>query len=256
MSDKARIHARLNAGNAFEYFDVTSQEVANIVTPLQFSDDFIGGGHTAGIPVAGSPVAGYPWVKKIVGAAPPTVALVGNAAGGVIACTLAATSEKEDAALYWNDNLSIDATKGPVWQARVQLGVLPSVAGVLATFGLHSAWIDGPNSAAEYMHFQANGNGQILMASFDGITTYGPFNTGITVGTVDWHQYRIDASVPTDVKFFIDGAMVSTTGQLQFNATGANAILQPYVSMYKASGTGVGTLNMDAIDVWNFRGGD
>ena len=113
MSDKARIHARLNAGNAFEYFDVTSQEVANIVTPLQFSDDFIGGGHTAGIPVAGSPVAGYPWVKRIVGAAPPTVALVGNAAGGVIACTLAATSEKEDAALYWNDNLSIDANRAP-----------------------------------------------------------------------------------------------------------------------------------------------
>src|SRR5579872_1244121 len=128
MSDKARVHARLNGGNQLEFYDQSTQELTWIASPLYFDDDFIGAGHSAGIPAAGAPTAGYPWVKKIVGAAPPTVALVANGAGGQIACTLTATSEKQDAALYWNDSLSLDATKGLVWQCRAQLSVLPSAA--------------------------------------------------------------------------------------------------------------------------------
>jgi hypothetical protein len=252
MSDKARVHAILNPGNQFQFFDVASQEVVSITSPLTFSDDFIGGGHTAGIPAAGAPVAGYPWVKKIVGAAPPTVALVNNAAGGQIACTLTATSEPQEATLYWNDSLSLDATKGLVWQARAQLSVLPSAAGVQAVWGMQSAWISGPNNAAEYIRFGATANGAILMTSFDGTTT-NTLATGVTVLATDFHNYRIDVTDPTDVKFFIDGVQVSTTGQLKFAATGAAAIMQAYASVFKPSGTGVATLTLDAIDAWNFR---
>src|SRR5579872_2115765 len=168
MSDKARVHGSLNSGNQMQRYDQSTFEVVGIDSPLYFDDDFIGGGHSAGIPAAGSPTAGYPWVKKIVGAAPPTVALVSNGAGGQIACTLTATSEKQDAALYWNDSLSLDATKGLVWQCRAQLSVLPSAAGVQAVFGVQSAWIDGPNNAAEFLRFGATANGTILMTSFDG----------------------------------------------------------------------------------------
>src|SRR5258708_5061281 len=168
LSDRPRVRASPNTGNQFEYFDQSTGELIGINSPLYFDDDFIGGGHTAGIPAAGSPTAGYPWVKKIVGAAPPTVALVANAAGGQVARTLTSTSEKQDAALYWNDNLSLDATKGLVWQARVALTVLPSAAGVQCVWGLQSAWIDGPNNAAEYLRFGATANGTILMTSFDG----------------------------------------------------------------------------------------
>jgi hypothetical protein len=252
MSDRARVHATLNAGNQLQFFDVQTQEVVAINSPLQFSDDFIGGGHTAGIPAAGAPVAGYPWVKKIVGAGPPSVALVGNAPGGQIACALSATAEKEDAALYWNDNLSLDVTKGLVWQARVQLSVLPSAAGVQAVWGLQSAWIDGPNNAAEYLRFGATANGAVLMTSFDGITT-NSIATGVTVLPTDFHNYRIDCTNPADIKFFIDGVQVSSTGQIAFAAAGAAAVLQPYMSVYKPAGAGVATITADAIDVWNFR---
>jgi hypothetical protein len=251
MSDKARVHATLNTGNQLQYFDTSTQEVVLINSPLYFDDDFIGGGHTAGIPAAGAPVAGYPWVKKIVGT-PTGVALVANAAGGQIACALAATPEKEDAALYWNDNLSLDATKGLVWQARAQLSVLPSAAGVQAVWGLQSAWIDGPGNAAEYIRFGATANGTVLMTSFDGTTTTS-ISTGLTVNTTDFHNYRIDVTDPTDVKFVIDGVQYNTTGQFKFAATGAAAILQPYLSVYKPSGAGVATLTADAVSAWNFR---
>ncbi len=251
MSDRARVHAVLTQGNQFRYFDQSTFEVIGINSPLQFDDDFIGGGHTAGIPAAGSPVAGYPWVKKIVGAAPPTVALVSNAAGGQIAAALTATSEKQDAALYWNDNLSLDATKGLVWGARVALTVLPSAAGVQCVWGMQSAWIDGPLNASFYLRFGATANGTILMTSQDGVNQKS-ISTGLTVGT-EFHNYLIDASDPTDVKFSIDGVLYSTPGQLAFAATGANAILQAYMSAYKPSGTGVATITADAIGAWNFR---
>jgi hypothetical protein len=252
MSDKARVHATLNGGNQLQFYDQATQEVTWIASPLYFDDDFIGGGHIAGIPAAGSPVAGYPWVKKIVGAAPPTVALVSNAGGGQIACTLTSTSEKQDAAIYWNDNLSLDVTKGLVWQARAQLTVLPSASGVQAVWGLGSAWIDGPNNRSYYIGFGAAANGTILMMSQDQVTQ-NAISSGITVATTDWHNYRIDCTDVTDIKFYIDGVRYSTNNQIAFAATGANAILQAYNAAYKPSGTGVATLTIDAISAFNFR---
>jgi hypothetical protein len=252
MSDRARVHARITAGSQFNFFDTTTFEITDINSPLQFDDDFIGAGHTAGIPAAGSPTAGYPWVKKIVGAAPPTVALVSNAAGGQVACALTATSEKQDAALYWNDSLALDATKGLQWQCRSQLSVLPSAAGVQSVWGMSSAWIDGPDNASKYIEFGATASGAILLRSQDG-TTQNSIASGVTVLATDFHVYAIDASDVTDIKFFIDGVQVSATGAIKFAATGASAILQTYASVYKPSGVGVATLTLDAVSAWNFR---
>jgi hypothetical protein len=252
MSDNARVNAILTPGNQFLFYDQSTQEVIAIQAPLVFDDDFIGAGHTAGIPAAGSPTAGYAWVKKIVGTAPPTVALATNAAGGQIACTLAATSEKEDAALYWNDNLSLDATKGLVFAARVALSVLPSASGVQCVWGMGSAWIDGPNNRSYYLSFGATGNGNILMMSQDGVTQ-NAIATSVTVLAGAFHNYRIDCSNVADIQFWIDGVKVSSLNQIGFAATGANAILQAYMSAYKPSGTGVATITADAIAATNFR---
>ena len=251
MSDKAKVHARLNAGNQHEFYDQVTQELVSVLSPLMFDDDFIGAGHNAGVPAAGTPTAGYPWVKKIVGVGPPTVALVSNAAGGQMACALAATSEKEDAALYWNDNLSLDATKGLIWSSRVALSVLPQAL-VQMVWGVQSAWIDGPDNASFYVGFGVLANGTVLMRSKDGVTT-NAIATGVTVNAGDFHNYRIDLTEVTDVKFFIDGAIQNTPGQIKFAATGANAILQTYLSAYKASGTSLGTLVADAVMAFNFR---
>ena len=54
--------------------------------------------------------------------------------------------------------------------------------------------------------------------------------------------------------FFIDGVEYSTSlSPLTWGATGANALLQPYHSVYKPSGTGVATMLIDSIDLWNTR---
>jgi hypothetical protein len=238
------------------FFEDKTFETVMPMAPLQFADDFIGAGHSAGVPAAASPVAGYPWVKKIVGAAPPTVALVANATGGQMQLALTATSELQDAVLYWNDNLAIDVTKGTVFEARAALSVPPSAAGVQVVFGLAAAWINGPDSNVKYLEFGCTANNSLLVRSQDGTTQYSiaAANAGSAVSLdVNFHVFRIDASDVTDVGYYYDGARVNAKGSVGYAATGANAILQPYISCYKTVSTGLATLLIDKVDLWSNR---
>jgi hypothetical protein len=227
------------------YDDQQSFETVRRMSPLWWVDDFVGAGSVT-IPAAGSAESGVAWVSKIVGAAPPTVAGIANGAGGQIACTLTSASQKQDAALYQGDQFNFDVTKGLVFEARIRLSVLPSVAGVQAVWGLSSAWIDGPDNASDYLEFGASGNGAILLRSQDG-TTQNSIASGTTVLATDWHIYRIECFDLTDIRYYIDGGRVSANNAVAFAASGAAATLQPYLSVYKASGAGVATLLVDYI---------
>lgn len=241
--------SRYNSGN-LRFYDSVTQETTLRTNPIVLDEDWIGAGHSAGLPAAGSPVAGYAWVKKIVGAAPPTVSLTANAAGGVVACALTATAEKQDAALYCNDQLTWDMTKGSIFEARLTMTVLPTAL-VEMVWGMHGAWIDGPDNASFYARFQALASGAVFMQTKDGVQTLS-VATGLTAVAGTWNNFRIDASDVTNVIFSVDGATVSTAN-MSFAATGANAILQPYFSVYKASGTGVGTMSVDMVQVASNR---
>lgn len=244
--------------NGVQYdFDSSTLETTISAAPFQFADEFIGAGHTAGIPAAGSPVAGYPWVKKIVGAAPPTLALVSNSAGGQIAATLAATSEAEEASLYFNDSLCVDTTKIGQAEWRAALSVAPSAAGVQAFVGLGSAWVGGPQNLARYMGFGWTANANLLVWSKDGTNTYSiaaaQIGGSAIASDTGFHIFRIDWSNPADVAFFYDGNRVNAVGSITWAATGANAVLQPWATAYKPSGTGLATLTVDKIDIFNNR---
>jgi hypothetical protein len=238
------------------FYEDKNFETVMPMAPLQFADDFIGAGHSAGVPAAASPTAGYPWVKKIVGAAPPTVALISNATGGQMQLALTATSEKQDAALYWNDNLAIDVTKGAVYECRAALTVPPSAASVQMVLGLAAAWIDGPDNNVKYLEFGATANANLLVRSQDGTTQ--SLDRGFERGRCrgarhGFHVFRIDCSDVTDIGFYFDGARVNASKSIGYAATGANAILQPYLAVYKPSGTGVATLAADKVDIWANR---
>ncbi|HEY8686000.1 MAG TPA: hypothetical protein VIO57_10380 [Chloroflexota bacterium] len=237
-------------GGRLDFFDSVTSERVQPIAPILSYDDFLGAAVV--VPAAGAPESGMLWCKKIVGAAPPTVAGVANGIGGQVACTLTATSEKQDAVLFWNDQKGVDVTKGAIFEARIQLSVLPSAAGVQAYAGLSSTWIDGPDNNTCFMQFCATASGALLVRSFDGVTTVSAAS-GTTVLATDWVTLRIDATDVTDVKYFINGAQVSTTGQVNFAATGTLAVLQPFIGCYKPSGTGVGTLTVDHVRTWMNR---
>lgn len=247
MTTTSKFHA-----GRLEMFDNATFECVLPVAPIVFYEDFLGQAYVA-VPAAGSAVDGCPFVKKIVlTAGAPTVTGVANAIGGQVACTLAATSEKEDCVLYFGDNLALDCTKRLIFETRAQLSVTPSAAGAQAVWGVASSWIDGPQNNACYLEFSAQASGAILVTAFDGVTTTSLAAT-VAVGTTDWHIYRIDATNLTDVAFFIDGVRVNADNSINFAATGALAVLQPYLAAYKAGGVGVGTLTIDYVRAWMNR---
>lgn len=239
-----------STGN-LRFFDDVTFETSRIMAPVDYRDDFLGAGSLV-VPAAGSAESGVDWVKKIVGAAPPTVAGVASAAGGQIACTLTNASQKQDALLYFGDQKGFDVTKGLVFEARIKLSVLPSATGVQAVWGLASDWIDGPDNNTCYLQMGASGSGAVSVRSFDGATTISAAS-GVTLTTADWIICRIDATDITNVQMYINGAGVTTAGQINFAATGTLAVLQPYFGVYKPSGTGVGTLLVDYVKIWSNR---
>jgi hypothetical protein len=232
-------------GHLRTFYDLITQETVARFQPCLLDEDFLGAGHSS-IPASGSPATGYPWVQKLVKTAgSPSAAVVANSAAGIVALALDATSEKQEATLYANDQRNWDVTKNLTFETRVAFATLPTTS-VEIVFGLQAAWIDGPDNSAEYVRFQASASGLVNMQTYDGTTTTSA-SSGVTLVAGAFHVFRIDASSVTNVRFFIDGVETSTTGQFQFAATGANAVLQPYTSVYKASGTGVGTVQVDMI---------
>jgi hypothetical protein len=234
------------SGDAQSEFDAATSETIQRFSAVILDEDFVGPSHTAGIPTAAT--VGYPWIKKTVqtGGA-PSVAAIANAAGGVVRFALDATSEKQEASLYAADVLNWDMTKSAVWEARVSNHVVPSAAAVEMVFGLHSVWIDGPDNAAFYADFQQLASGAVNYRTKDGVQTLSNAS-GVVMAVDTFHIFRIDATDPTNVRFFIDGAEVSNKN-MSFAATGANAILQPYFSVYKASGVGIGTFDLDMVQI-------
>ena len=239
-------------------WDDTNQETVASGAALQFDDDFIGAGHTAGIPAAGSPAAGYPWVKKITGSGPPTAGLVTNSSGGIMQAALVATSEIEEASLYFNDSLCIDTTKFGEIEWRAQLAVAPSLAGVQAAIGLGSAWVGGPLNLARYMLFYWSASGALMIGAKDGVAlNYSaaaaqPGGSAIT-SDANMHVFSIRWENAADVQFCYDGNRVNPVGSIVWGASGANAILQPWATVYKTASAGLATLNLDKVDFFSGR---
>lgn|GEM_PF-1183496 len=240
-------------------FDDSNFETVASGAAFGFTEEFVGAGHTAGFPAMGSPTAGYPWVKKLVGT-PTGASLVTNAAGGVAQVALAATSEAEEAALTWNDNLSIDLTKRALVEFRAALAVLPSAANTSGFIGVAQAWTSGGAlSSPRYAGFGWNANGNLVLYCKDGINTYAVNAALIAtpatqiVSDTNQHIFAIDFSNTADVAFSYDGNRVNAVGSVTWGASSSNSLMQVYASVAKSSGTGVATVNIDKVDVYANR---
>lgn len=236
-------------GNTLELYDDSTHERAARFAPVAFADDFLGA--DVAIPAAASPESGCKWVKKIVGAAPPTVVGKADETNGAIECALTATSEKQNAELYFNDELQFNITQGLVFEARVNPSVLPTGNAEIVV-GLISAWADGLDSATYSLFATMDGSGEIICEKDDNATDESA-TSGVTLTAADWAIIRIDCSDVADVKFYVNGARVAAGTTFDWAATAGNSKVQPIVGCYKASGTGVGTVLVDYVRVWQNR---
>jgi len=229
------------------FYDKSTFETLVLMAPQVVNDDFVGADVV--IPAAGSPESGTKWVKKIVGAAPPTVAKVADGVNGEVLCSLTADSQKQDAALYMNDELMCSIAQGAIAEFVVTLDTLPTLNG-LCQIGLYGAWADG--GSAYRVGFEIPAGGIVTCESDDAATdTAAATSTTMVAGT----QYvlRIDCTDQTDIKFFIDGERVASSTTFANAASAANSKCQPHCGLYKVSGAGLGVLSVDSVKVWQDR---
>lgn len=245
MSTKARY-----VGGVERRYESTTQETVSVPgAPVMFYDDFYGSDVV--IPAAGSPESGVRWVKKIVGAAPPTVGIKADETNGVLECAMDATSEKQNAEAYFNDELQFSIAQGLVFEARFKPSVLPTGNGEIV-LGLISAWADGLDAATYSVFVTLDGSGEIICEKDDNATDESA-TSGVTLLNTDWAIARIDCTDPTNIQFFVNGNPVATGTTFDWAASAANSKVQPIVGCYKASGTGLGTLLVDYVRVWQNR---
>lgn len=183
------------------------------------------------------------WATQIVGAGPPTAALVADAQGGEFALTLEATNEVQQAILWSNDQLNINITKNPVLRARVKFATIGT--NQFAVIGLASVGNATLDSIATHVWFRLEASMDILVEGDDGTTDTDDQDTGIDAVAATYLELKIDASDLSAVTFSIDNVKQSPTISIPL-ATGT---LQPYIIVGKSTGTGTPSVIVDWIEL-------
>ena len=247
MTTTSKFHA-----GRLEFFDTATFEYMLPVAPIHFYEDFLGQSYVA-VPAAGSAVDGCPFVKKIVGAGPPTLAGVANAIGGQVACTLGGDQRERGLRPVLGRQPRAGLHQGADLREPRRCCRCCRARPACRRFGV---WLrpgsTGRRTTPATWNSARRRTARCWSTAFDGVTTTS-VASGVTVGTTDWHIYRIDATNLTDVAFYIDGNRVNADNSINFAATGTLAVLQPYLAAYKASGTGVATLTIDYVRAWMNR---
>lgn len=228
-----------------EYYDLSNRNILWRGQRNHWHADFL---ETTSIPGDGSRANGTPWVQDITGAAPPTVTLGADAQGANCTSTLTSDSQAQDATIHFDDNRHFDVTNNLIFQARAQVSVLPTLVAEcsLGLMGDHAAGILNTTYNVGFIIDVAGAVSCVL----DDNAAQQTASSGVTMTVSTWYDFLIDCTNVNDIRFFINGANVATGTTFSYDATGANAILQPVFGCYKASGAGVGTGILQSMDIW------
>lgn len=236
-----------NSGFPMVYEKSTFESVLGMF-PIVFYDDFIGA--AGGSVFDGTMI----WNVVTVGTSTnETAAIVADSANGQFLLHLAADDEAEDTVLYQNDNKTFDVGSGLIFECRLNMAVVPGT-GVTAVFGMAGDHNLDKDSVTEQAWFRLQASAALLCESDDTTNDNDDIATGITLVAGVYHIFRIDFTDIADVKFYVDGARVAsgTTFDMS-NLTAGEQQMQPYFSLDKASGTGLGDLNIDYVRIFQNR---
>jgi hypothetical protein len=181
----------------------------------------------------------------------PTVAVVADKDQFLL--HLAADDEAEDVVLYHNDNKTFDVGEGLIFETRVDMAVAPGT-GVCAVFGMCGDHALDKDANTEHAWFRFDASMACKVETDDTTNDNDDVATGVTAVAGTYNIFRIDFTDLTDVKFFIDGTRVATATTFDMsNLTASEQQMQPYFSLDKASGTGLGDINIDYVKIFSNR---
>ena len=238
--------SRYRAG-VLEFFDSTTHERVTPLAPIVFYDDFIG---LDGFLIDETGSSGV-WTTVTV-AQNLAIGIRADTVNGVLQMTLDADNVAQDAVVDWGDQRQLNVKAGLVFECRLNVAVAPGT-GVRAVWGMAGAHNLAKDSVTEQAWFSLDA-GLALKAESDDTTNNEDDVTVSTIVAGDYHIYRIDFTDISDVRFYLDGVNVATTTTFDMsNLTDAEGLMQPYFSLDKASGTGLGTFDIDYVRIWSER---
>ena len=233
--------------NMAEAYDSVTFETIPWGAHVKFEDDFHGLSLIA--EESGSPGR---W-ETVEVALNTAIGLLADYENGAASLLFDADSNAEDAVLYWGNNRGVNLKATAQIEFRARVTVLPTLTSqiVMGLAGDHNLDKDAVTEAA---WFKFDGDGIAVAESDDTTNNNDDIATGVTVLTTEWRVYRIDFSVLSDVRFYIDGAAVAlaTTFDMS-NLTDAEAVMQPYFSIDKGADAGLGNLDIDYVRTWSKR---
>jgi hypothetical protein len=228
------------------WYDKSTFETLKATFPLYFYDDFLG--------AAGGSVFDATQIWQVLDVGAATEAIVDDSSNGLFRLHMHVTGEDEDAILYHGDNRTFDVSKGLIFEAKLDMATLPTLAtrGVVGMAGDNDADKD---ALLESAWFKWDGSGAILCETDDTSNDNDNIATGVTSVAGTPNIFRIDFTTLANVKFFIDGVRVATGTTFDMsNLTGAELILQPFFSFDKATpNAGLGDMDIDYVKIWSNR---
>ena len=227
------------------FYDSATDETVHVMAPLWFKEDFLGEG---GLEL-GNTVDRW----EVVDVGDATEAMVADTATGVFRLHIHATSEAEDAVLYWGDQTTIDVLNDVQFECKATVTTLPTT-GVTAVWGMAGDHNLDKDTVGESAWFRLDASGALDVESDDGTTNTDDTTTGLTLVAGTAYIFRIDFSDLSDVKFYVDGVRYAAATAHDISAlTTTTGLMQPYFSLDKASGVGVGDLDIDYVAIWGRR---
>ena len=234
-------------GGILTFFDKSTHERVLPVSACRFYDEFLG----TDIMIDESGSNG-PWTVIDVSSSGDTTPLIApDAAGGVARLPLDGTSEAQESGLYWGDQRPLVLNQGLIFECGLALQTLPTGVGE-AVWGLAGDYNADADTVAESIWFKADGGGLVVCEADDTSNEVDDESTGITLVATEFHVFRIDCRVITDIRFFIDGVAVAT-GETFDASEVADLALQPYFHIASASGGADGVVDLDFVRVWQNR---
>lgn len=246
MSYKSKCEYNSEDTGRQRFFDRDTKETIIFEYPVAFKDDFIGADVV--IPATGADESGCKWTKKITNTT--TVAKTADGVNGNVLCSLASNSEAQEATLQMDDQLMFSIAQGAIYECRLALTVAPTLNGV-ASWGLHGAYAAGGSNFR--VGFEVTSADLVAVCESDDNSTDTPGSSGITLVVGTYNIFRIDMTVQTDIRFFIDGARVAGSTTFVNAASAGNSKAQPHCGMYKPNGEGLGIISLDYVKVWQER---
>ena len=184
-----------------------------------------------------------PRVTRTAGS--PLVEITDDVANGVLVLGLSATSEANVAAIDFGDQVTIPATRRPVFSTYLKVSGAAASTRVVA--GLASAYNATFDSIVSNAWFRMEGNDlSIFIESDDGTTDTDDVDSALDFVADTYVKLSVDLTRSGYVRFWVNDSMVAEKAVTAFAVTD---LLQPFIAIQKSTDTGEQSVTIDWVRV-------